>query len=491
MQDRSKISHAAKSFCGQTWIMAGALVLATLMLPSLGHASLTPTIANVPYCSPGGPDQQLDIYNPTNQDPGPWPLLIHIHGGAWSTGDKTLADGGVESKLLDMGWAIASINYRLAPTFQFPAMIEDSKCAVRFLRGHAAIYNFDPNHFLVKGESSGAHLALLVAFAGPAAGWDGGDWPGISSSVDGVWDGYGPFDLSQPDIIANLSGLLDEVFGTSDPNKLLLDSPVNYLTAQAPPVIIVQGELDQTVPVSQSVELYNHLAALGVRGDLILVDNAKHQLLPANTSEPITPSMEEIDGASVTFLTATPPGSKPTFSITPASTTQAVSSGQTATYSVNVTPVGGFSGTVMLSCLGAPTGWVCSAPSSVALDGSNATPVVVTVSAGAQGSLSNPADFPLDGRHLGARLGLASLPAIAILAMALMGYGNRRRVVQQLAVLALMGAGITLASCGGAPSVHPNSVVPVAGTYNLTLIGAPTPGATPVISTAQLVLTVQ
>ena len=85
---------------------------------------------------------------------------------------------------------------------------------------------------------------MLVGVAGTNAGWDVGEWPGVSSAVAGVWDGYGPSDLSQPDLLAIQGGLLKKVFGTTDPNVLLLDSPVNHLTASTPPFMIADGELD-------------------------------------------------------------------------------------------------------------------------------------------------------------------------------------------------------------------------------------------------------
>jgi acetyl esterase/lipase len=481
------------SFFALHWMIASTVLLATLVLPATGQ-KLTPTIANVPYCPPGVAAQELDIYNPTNQDPGPWPLLIHIHGGAWSTGDKALTSGGIESHLMASGWAVASINYRLAPAYQFPAMIEDSKCAVRFLRANAATYNFDPGHFLVKGESSGAHLAMLVAAAGPEAGWDGGDWPGVSSTVEGVWDGYGPADLSQPDLIANLTALFEEVFGTTDPSALLLDSPINYLTAQSPPIMIVHGELDATIFVDQAIELDNRLIALGVPDDLILVANAGHELVQVDTSQPITPDINQISTASGTFLTAVPPGSGPSFSMSPPSMTQVVSAGQSASYSVEVVPAGGFSGTIVLTCSGAPMNSVCSAPGSVSLDGSNSTPVAVTVTTEIMARLTRPPGFPLNGIRLAMLLGSYGLLGIVILATSAIGSGDRRRrVLRGLALLYLLGAGITLSSCGGgASSSQPSNFVMAApGTYNLTLIGTSAPGSTPLISTAQLILTVQ
>jgi|SRR5580704_4149521 acetyl esterase/lipase len=503
MPRRSKPSP--RDFFARHWVVAGALLLAALVLPAAGQSDLVPNFPNVPYCSPSsGPcvvAQELDIYNPTNGSPGPWPLLIHIHGGAWSTGDKALPTGAsIETDLMAAGWAVASINYRLAPAYQFPAMIIDSNCAVTFLRANAAKYNFDATRFLLKGESSGAHLAMLVAVASANAAWNVNDWPGASTAVNGVWDGYGPTDLSQPDMIATLGGLLQEVFGTTDPTTLLADSPVNYLSAQSPPFMIVQGELDATIPVSQAIELDQDLLNLDVPVDLVLVAGAGHELAQVNASEPIVPSLNQIYSASDTFLEAVPPGSTPSFSLGPPSSTQAVSPGQTVTYPVTVTAAGGFAQsaqTVMLTCSGAPTGSTCTVPGSVTLDGTTPGSVSVTVTTtGSLTSLARPAGFGPSRRSLAMWLALGGLPGIVIVGISAVGSGTRRRrVLHGLALLSLLGAGIALSACGGASASNPNAslgsgVTPADG-YNLTVVGTYTSGSTALISTAQLTLTVQ
>lgn len=281
-----------------------------LLLVSLDFASvagaITPSVSNVTYCSPDGVPQLLDIYNPTSGNRGPWPIVVNIHGGGWIAGDKALYgfSDSVASGLVAAGWAVASINYRLAPTYQFPAQIEDAKCAVRFLRANASTYNLDPNHFLTMGESAGAHLGMLVAVAGPSAGWDVGEWLGVPSSVNGVLSAWGPADLSRPDFIALQLLLLEEVFGTDDPQALLRVSPVYYLTSSAPPFMVVHGELDAVVPVDQAVELNEGATDLGVQIATTLVANAGHELAQVYADKPIYPTLPDVVNQTVEFLTS-------------------------------------------------------------------------------------------------------------------------------------------------------------------------------------------
>ena len=100
---------------------------------------------------PGGHERhRLDLYLP--KDAQNLPLIINIHGGAFKMGSK---EQGVPLEYLSLGYAVASINYRLSQHAIFPAQIEDCKAAVRWLRAHAAEYRLDPNRFAAWGASAG------------------------------------------------------------------------------------------------------------------------------------------------------------------------------------------------------------------------------------------------------------------------------------------------------------------------------------------------
>src|SRR6185436_5116055 len=122
---------------------------------------------------------------------GKFPLIVYIHGGELIEGDKRFGPNSEPFSFRESfngaGYAFVSINYRLGPTFRFPAMIEDAKCSIRFLRATAATTFIDPDRIGVIGTSSGAYLATLVGLTDASAGFDGtGGYAGVSSRVRAV-----------------------------------------------------------------------------------------------------------------------------------------------------------------------------------------------------------------------------------------------------------------------------------------------------------------
>ncbi len=115
------------------------------------------TLTDVPYCS-ADPAEIMDMYFPAAG--GPWPTLVYVHGGSWMHGDKSEAALFAHG-MTSLGYLVVSINYRLYPPANWPAMIEDVKCAIRSLRAHAAEYNIDPDRIAAMGTSAGGHLVSL------------------------------------------------------------------------------------------------------------------------------------------------------------------------------------------------------------------------------------------------------------------------------------------------------------------------------------------
>ncbi len=193
------------------------------------------TLRDVVYCTLDGQDLVLDLYFPS-ESAAPWPVVMYIHGGAWSAGDKRSGAGYVEVPALrEAGFVVAAVNYRLAPRYTFPAMIEDVKCAVRFLRAHAADYGLDPDHVGVWGGSAGGHLAALLGTSDASAGWDVGPYPDQSSRVQAVVDMFGPADLARmaAQAATNPRGAprLLTIFDATSPDDpaLAVASPVTYV----------------------------------------------------------------------------------------------------------------------------------------------------------------------------------------------------------------------------------------------------------------------
>jgi len=260
-------------------------------------------IRDIQYTSIDGKALLMDIYYPKFWTQ-PCPAVLHIHGGGWTQGNKNLSATDADVRALtERGFLVASIDYRLAPEYRFPAMIEDCKCAVRFLRAHAAEYGINPDKIGAWGKSAGGHLAALLGLAGSSAGFEGtGGYAEYSSAVQAVADWYGPTDL--PELFRTTNSVTAlTVFGTVNSDNLTAASPVKYVSGSAPPFLLVHGDRDVVVPVSQSYTLHQKLIAESVYVELVVVNNAGHGFSAANGA--INPSRAQITEITAKFFETT------------------------------------------------------------------------------------------------------------------------------------------------------------------------------------------
>jgi acetyl esterase/lipase len=193
------------------------------------------------------------------------------------------------------------VDYRLAPDHKFPAMIEDVKCAVRYLRAHADEYNLDPERIGAIGGSAGGHLVALLGVTDPSAGFEVGEYLDYSSRVKAVVSISGFSDLTPP-FTAKLPFDRMSVFGTTKQSDPIFRqaSPVKHVTADDPPFLLIHGEKDETVPINQSDILYRQLLETGLDVEFIRVKNAGHTY-EAVGENPISPSADEIKDAIMEF----------------------------------------------------------------------------------------------------------------------------------------------------------------------------------------------
>ena len=119
------------------------------------------TYSDIPYINDGIEWHMLDVYTPTSFD-GTLPTVVYVHGGGWSTSDKKHFRHFCQS-IAAGGYAVFSINYRLAPEYQHPAQLLDVLSAMAWVKSHAGEYRADPARVFLFGDSSGAHLASLAA----------------------------------------------------------------------------------------------------------------------------------------------------------------------------------------------------------------------------------------------------------------------------------------------------------------------------------------
>jgi acetyl esterase/lipase len=257
-------------------------------------------LTDVPYCSTDGQPQKMDMYFPNSG--GPWPVFLYVHGGGWDKGDK--AEGAGWKFLNGQGYLVVSVNYRLAAyNVKFPAMIQDVKCAVRFLRAHASEYNLDPERIGALGASAGGHLVALLGSSNENAGWDTGEYLDQSSRVQAVVAEAVFSDFTKPmpnSINMAIYFVLGELPGNST-SIVTAASPVTYITPDDPPFLIIHGEKDGYSPVDQAVTLDAKLKAAGVSSKLVIVQNGEHGLTSLN-GNPAVPSPEEINRLILDFL---------------------------------------------------------------------------------------------------------------------------------------------------------------------------------------------
>jgi acetyl esterase/lipase len=252
-------------------------------------ASLYTVTTNIAYAA--GPSHLLDLYLPRTGS-APHPTVIWIHGGGWQGGDKANAEQ--PRRLVCQGYAVASINYRLSGEARFPAQIHDVKAAIRQLRASAGRYGLDPQRFATFGSSAGGHLAALAATSSGVADLEDlslGN-PTTSSAVQAAVDWYGPTDLTQMDALALAQGCRTSGHGIAgSPESLLLGcvvsdpgcaaaarraSPLTYVTAAAPPILILHGSNDCTVAHGQSLLLRDALRAGGACASMRTLLGAGH-----------------------------------------------------------------------------------------------------------------------------------------------------------------------------------------------------------------------
>ncbi len=257
------------------------------------QAPVTPlevkTENDVVYGMAGDAKLMLDAYYPAAAA-GKHPAIVLIHGGGWSAGDKKFY-APMGKALAAKGYSAFSINYRLlTPTAnKYPAQLDDSQRAVRWIRAHADKYNIDPQRIGGLGDSAGGYLVALLGTRDTRDNNDA-ELASYSSRVQCVVDFYGPADFTlTPEqakamsvgsmIVLNFLGKKPE----DAPELYKSSSPVTYVDKQSSPFLIIHGSADPLVPLDQSERLYNALHAAGVNATLFTAYKQGHGFLnPAN-----------------------------------------------------------------------------------------------------------------------------------------------------------------------------------------------------------------
>lgn len=142
----------------RNWSLFLAILFLSVMAPSAFSGEPTRLLTDQPYVEGGVPLQRLDLWAP----PAPGaPILLFVHGGAWTHGDKR-PPRALPGFAARQGWALASLDYRLAPKDPHPAQVTDLAAAIAWLHKHGAAHGCDGQRIALVGASAGAHLVALV-----------------------------------------------------------------------------------------------------------------------------------------------------------------------------------------------------------------------------------------------------------------------------------------------------------------------------------------
>ncbi|MGS0684475.1 alpha/beta hydrolase fold domain-containing protein [Nakamurella sp. GG22] len=239
-------------------------------------------------------NQVLDLYIPVIGAEAPRPVVVAIHGGAFAFGNR-MSELNALTELLDRGWAVASVEYRLSGEAQFPAAVRDVKQAVGYLRSHSAEWNLDPAFFAAWGRSAGGYLsAMLGVTTGQVTVFDE---PSDDSGVQAVIDWYGPSDFllmdtqfiegppdgQGPDVQVHDEPQSPESLFLGGPIQQMRElaqqaNPITYIRSapQLPPFFLAAGTNDRLIPYQQTLILGAALREHGADVDLRLLTGAGH-----------------------------------------------------------------------------------------------------------------------------------------------------------------------------------------------------------------------
>ncbi|MEQ1748194.1 MAG: alpha/beta hydrolase [Prosthecobacter sp.] len=256
-------------------------VLLALLSAIAVSASAQSTTNDIEYARVGDQVLNLDLHTPKVANAPP---LVFVHGGAWRGGSKS--DVPI-AKLLDHGFAIASVDYRLSTEAQFPAQIHDIKAAIRFLRAKSKLFQINTASIGIVGSSAGGHLAALVGVTNGHAELEGtiGEHLDQSSDVQCIVSLFGASNLQTILLQSTEFGLkmrvpaLQLLLGgqpTEKPDLAKLASPVAHLDKNDPPLLLIHGDADQQMPPAQSQEFAKAFESLKLPLEFIMLPGSKH-----------------------------------------------------------------------------------------------------------------------------------------------------------------------------------------------------------------------
>jgi acetyl esterase/lipase len=196
-------------------------------------------------------DNSLEIWSTAKKDAKPKPVLVFFYGGGWANGTRTEYSYAARP-FVEAGYIVVLPDYRKVPEVRFPAFVEDSAAAVKWVQAHIGEYGGDPDRISVAGHSAGAYNALMLALDPQ---WLGDKPVKGAISLAGPADFY-PFTTRRA---------IDAMAAFADPKAT---QPISFVRKDAPPILLIHGTDDTVVRIRNANSLYSKQKAAG--GDIAL-----------------------------------------------------------------------------------------------------------------------------------------------------------------------------------------------------------------------------
>ena len=224
----------------------------------------------------GGRSLEADIFLPPLEEKNR-PAVLFIHGGGWIEGDRSQLRGyGI--LLARLGFVCMCNSYRLSNESIWPAQVQDVNCAIRYLRANATDLGLDPNRIGVSGNSAGGHLSLMAAATNHDQIFEGeGGSNEVSSEIKAVCAIYPPTTIRQLEMLNPLENAFLMLMG-KEAKKEDFDkaSPLNYVTEDYPPCMLIHGSADSVVRLKDSTKFYEKLIEFNRPASLHIFSEEEH-----------------------------------------------------------------------------------------------------------------------------------------------------------------------------------------------------------------------